>query len=327
MIKLNRLRKPLSMGLSLLLAASFIHPVSADNTSSQKIDMKSSLAQIATDKVSNKLSKQFEKDDYVTYLVKMKEQVDTASVSKQAMEKATLEKQTPSATKLSVRTSVVSSLRETASRTQYTLERYLDKALDLGKVKEYKSYFIVNALAVTSTQEVMEEIALLPEVDKILPNEERFLQKAEVNTKDASTEKESSTPKTSVQEPGVSVIQPAVPKGARDEATNAPQPQTENVEWNIDYVNAPEVWERGIDGTGIVVANLDSGVDYTHPALNRKWRGYDASGNIVDPELSWYDPHSGSSLPADGDGHGTHTMGTMVGSEEDGSNQIGVAPG
>ncbi|MCZ4142017.1 hypothetical protein BZG17_29945, partial [Escherichia coli] len=67
--------------------------------------------------------------------------------------------------------------------------------------------------------------------------------------------------------------------------------------------------------------------DYTHPALSQKWRARDASGNIVSPELSWYDPHSGSTLPADGDGHGTHTMGTMVGSEPDGTNQIGVAPG
>ncbi|MBM6383820.1 MAG: S8 family serine peptidase [Paenibacillus sp.] len=319
MIKSNRLRKPISMGLSLLLAFSIVHPVSAENSTSQKIDMKSSLAKVSTSKVNAKLTKQFEDSDYVTYLVKMKEQVDTSAVSKQAMEKATIEKQTASATKLSVRNSVVSSLRETASRTQYTLESYLEKQLDEGKVKEYKSYFIVNSLAVTSTKEVMEQIALLPEVEKVLPNETRYLQKAEVNKEKASAAPAADPAKTPVKEDAATSKDSA--------AATKDNLATENVEWNIDYINAPAVWERGIDGTGIVVANLDSGVDYNHPALRSKWRGFDASGNIVDPELSWYDPHSNASLPADEDGHGTHTMGTMVGSEEDGSNQIGVAPG
>lgn len=148
--------------------------------------MKSSQAKVSTSKVNAKLTKQFEDSVYVTYLVKMKEQVDTSAVSKQAMEKATIEKQTASATKLSVRNSVVSTLRETASRTQYTLESYLEKEVDKGNVKEYKSYFIVNSLAVTSTKEVMEQIALLPEVEKVLPNETRYLQKAEVSKEKAS---------------------------------------------------------------------------------------------------------------------------------------------
>lgn len=319
MIKINRLRKPISMGLSLLLAFSIIHPVSAENSTSSKLDMKSGLAKVSESKVNAKLSKEFEGSEYVTYLVKMKEQVDTAAVSKQALEKATIAKQTASATKLSVRNSVVSSLRETASRTQYPLETYLEKEVDLGKVKEYKSYFIVNSLAVTSTKEVMEQIALLPEVEKILPNETRYLQKAEVSKESANAASAKDAVQTPAQDSSVGVKdkEPA----AKDKLA------TENVEWNLDYINAPAVWDRGIDGTGIVVANLDSGVDYTHPALRSKWRGLDASGNIIDPELSWYDPHSNASLPADEDGHGTHTMGTMVGSEADGTNQIGVAPG
>ncbi|WP_408894886.1 S8 family serine peptidase [Paenibacillus taichungensis] len=317
MIKMNRLRKPLSMGLSLLLALSIIHPVSAENAASQKIDMKSSSGKITTSKVNAKLSKEFESNDYVTYLVKMKEQVDTASVSKLALEKATIDKQTASATKLSVRSTVVSTLRETASRSQYTLESFLEKELDLGKVKEYKSYFIVNALAVTSTKEVMEQIALLPEVDKILPNEQRYMQKTEISSESATAAPATESAKSPAKEADKK----------ESAAANDKSLQTENVEWNIDSINAPAVWDRGIDGTGIVVANLDSGVDYTHPALRSKWRGLDASGNVVDPELSWYDPHSHASLPADGDGHGTHTMGTMVGSEANGTNKIGVAPG
>ncbi|MBR2564269.1 MAG: S8 family serine peptidase, partial [Paenibacillus sp.] len=332
MIKLKPLRKPVSMGLSLLLAFSLAIPVSAQHSNSSTIDMKSGLAEVTTSKVNAKLTKEFEGSEYVTYLVKMKEQVDTAAVSKQAMEKATIAKETPSATKLSVRNSVVSSLRETASRTQYAIEHYLEKEIDLGKVKEYKSYFIVNSLAVTSTKEVMEQIASLPEVEKILPNETRYLQKAEPSKQSATLPPAKDATQSPAKEPAVN--EPSTKGSASQgsaastkEADSNVKKQTENVEWNIDYINAPAVWERGIDGTGIVVANLDSGVDYTHPALRSKWRGLDASGNVADPELSWYDPHSGAALPADEDGHGTHTMGTMVGSEADGSNQIGVAPG
>lgn len=139
MIKINRLRKPISMGLSLLLAFSIIHPVSAENSTSSKLDMKSGLAKVTESKVNAKLTKEFDGSEYVTYLVKMKEQVDTAAVSKQALEKATIAKQTASATKLSVRNSVVSSLRETASRTQYPLETYLERKLTWVRSKNIKA--------------------------------------------------------------------------------------------------------------------------------------------------------------------------------------------
>ena len=72
MIKINRLRKPISMGLSLLLAFSIIHPVSAENSTSSKLDMKSGLAKVTESKVNAKLTKEFDGSEYVTYLVKMK---------------------------------------------------------------------------------------------------------------------------------------------------------------------------------------------------------------------------------------------------------------
>ncbi|PAE31270.1 S8 family serine peptidase, partial [Bacillus sp. 7884-1] len=42
---------------------------------------------------------------------------------------------------------------------------------------------------------------------------------------------------------------------------------------------------------------------------------------------NWYDAINGQATPYDDLGHGTHTVGTMVGSEPNGTNQIGVAPG
>lgn len=89
--------------------------------------------------------------------------------------------------------------------------------------------------------------------------------------------------------------------------------------WNLDQVGAPVLWQLGYTGQGVVVANLDSGVDLNHPALAGKWRG---------GSNSWFDAVSTppSTLPFDDQGHGTHTMGVMVAGDTAG-NRIGLAPG
>ncbi|PGS49236.1 S8 family serine peptidase, partial [Bacillus sp. AFS041924] len=85
----------------------------------------------------------------------------------------------------------------------------------------------------------------------------------------------------------------------------------------------------GIDGTGIVVGSIDTGVQWDHPALKTKYRGYDpANPDNPNNEFNWFDAtEANGSAPYDDLGHGTHTVGTMVGSEPNGTNKIGVAPG
>ncbi|MBA7676026.1 hypothetical protein ES703_84266 [subsurface metagenome] len=87
-------------------------------------------------------------------------------------------------------------------------------------------------------------------------------------------------------------------------------------EWNINIIDAPELWNLGFTGEGIVVASMDTGVDLDHPDVNSQWRG---------GENSWYDPHGEYDSPYDDDGHGTQTMGIMVGGDANGT-VIGVAP-
>ncbi len=101
------------------------------------------------------------------------------------------------------------------------------------------------------------------------------------------------------------------------------------VEWGIARINADDVWSQlGVRGEGIVVANIDTGVQYNHPALVNQYRG-NTGGGTFNHNYNWYDPAgvcSPSTTPCDNNGHGTHTMGTMVGDDGAG-NQIGVAPG
>ncbi len=107
------------------------------------------------------------------------------------------------------------------------------------------------------------------------------------------------------------------------------------VEWNIDWVKAPDLWTLGYRGQGIVYANADTGVQWDHTALKPHYRGW--NGASVDHNYNWWDAVRDGSLgsnpcgyasatPCDDYGHGTHTMGTGIGDDGAG-NQIGVAPG
>ncbi len=112
-----------------------------------------------------------------------------------------------------------------------------------------------------------------------------------------------------------------------DDPPAGPQapPAVDAVEWNIARLNADDVWALGYTGQGIVVGSADSGVEYTHPALVNQYRG-NLGGGSFDHNYNWHDTFGEYSYPADPNGHGTHTTGTMVGDDGAG-NQVGMAPG
>jgi len=83
-------------------------------------------------------------------------------------------------------------------------------------------------------------------------------------------------------------------------------------QWSVEKIEAPAVWDNGIFGEGILIANIDSGVYKDHEALRDNFAG------------AWKDAVNGQDdQPYDDHGHGTHTMGTICGR----SRGIGVAPG
>ena len=86
------------------------------------------------------------------------------------------------------------------------------------------------------------------------------------------------------------------------------------VTWSVETIKAPEVWSQlGFDGEGVVVGHIDTGADANHPDLAGKVIGFK---DFVD---------AGNTAIKDGQGHGTHTLGSIMGGATSGT-AIGVAP-
>lgn len=184
---------------------------------------------------------------------------------------------------------VYRALKEVADRTQAEVLAGLASRKAEGAVADYYSYWIVNLVTVRADVDTLRWLASRPEVAYIYPE-----------------------------------LKIEAPKPLPAD----PEPQAPGtIEWNITKIRAPEVWSTyNITGTGAVVANVDTGVDYTHPALVRQYRG-NLGGGTFDHNYNWWDADQGLSAPYDPDSHGTHTMGTQVGEDATQTNQIGVAPG
>ncbi len=136
----------------------------------------------------------------------------------------------------------------------------------------------------------------------------------------------------------ISYDQPVMVSTYREESTH----QRMDPEWGIQKIEADSVWQLGIKGEGVVIAGQDTGYDFDNALILNKYRGYTDDG--IDHNYNWHDAireinplHQDSlidentnpcgldlDIPCDDHGHGTHTMGTMVG--EDAENKIGVAP-
>jgi len=96
--------------------------------------------------------------------------------------------------------------------------------------------------------------------------------------------------------------------------------------WGISYTHADQFWAAfGLQGDGIKVANIDTGVQYDHPALDQSFACPGDPGNPA----CWEDPSAicPGGTACDNNGHGTHTMGTMVADDDPAlTYQAGMAP-
>lgn len=187
------------------------------------------------------------------------------------------------------RLTVVETLQRTAERSQRDLLAFLDKQQIAGHAAEITPLWIFNGVAVTGDPQTLAAVARRDDVVKIRANRVWHL-----------------------------------PEPVQEVADIA-RPQT--LLWNIARIQADRVWDDlGITGQGVIVASMDTGVDWQHNALRDHYRGRDGDHNY-----DWFDfTETYPRAPADGHSHGTHTLGTIVGDgvDEHGQRlQIGVAPG
>ncbi|MEK7833604.1 MAG: S8 family serine peptidase [Acidobacteriota bacterium] len=196
---------------------------------------------------------------------------------------------------------VFNALRAKAESSQSSLLSWLK---DRNVV--HQSFYIVNAVLVKGSRELAMEIAARPEVASIAGNPEiqgvRPVQLSEEELLKAAA--------------------------VANTATGAP----EDVEQGISQIRATEVWAAGFTGQGIVIGGQDTGVEWSHPALKNRYRGWD--GANANHDYNWHDGihednrncKKDSVEPCDDDSHGTHTLGSAIGTDG-AANQIGVAPG
>jgi uncharacterized repeat protein (TIGR01451 family) len=198
---------------------------------------------------------------------------------------------------------IVNTLKQTALNSQGDVLQILNASAAPGglsgqsvETENIRPLWIVNAVAATGTLETVLTLAAQPDVAVIRLDKEIKI----------------SRPFAAGVSPGSSNFE------------LRRQPSLQTPEWGLSKIRADLVHDAlGIDGTGVVVANIDSGVDWLHPALQASYRGYTGAGHLPQHPGNWFDASGdGAAYPIDTTGHGTHTMGTMVG-----AGGIGVAPG
>lgn len=188
---------------------------------------------------------------------------------------------------------VVIALQNTAITTQGEVIEYLTDLKKQGAVETFESYWISNVVRVDASKDTIKSISDHPDVRQVYPNYK------------------------------IELIKP-------ERIDQSYSPSDRMIELGIEAIRAQEVWAMGYNGSGSLVANIDTGVDGNHPALASRWAGLlpEYEGH---PEWAWFDPYSNQNdFPFDGGyffarGHGTHTMGTVCGGAP--GDQIGVAPG
>jgi len=237
----------------------------------------------------------------ISFLVLLREQVDAAAVVQSAGTTAS-DRHTKAA-------ALYAQLTATAQRTQAPVRAWLD-----AQAIPYRAFYLLNMLEVQGDGAVADALRRRPEVGRLIANP---AVRQTLSTRDK---------------------QPTWLKTLQNVTTQA----TPTRPYGLDYAHAPEVWALGFTGQGIVVASQDTGVEWDHPALKANYRGIitatQTTSATVDHVYNWFDawdligrPGScaaDAQVPCDDDGHGTHTVGTMIGdATAAGDAVLGMAPG
>ena len=175
---------------------------------------------------------------------------------------------------------VVNDLMQLSRNGQAEIMKDLNQGQKANLVGNVKSFWIVNAIGCSATKDMVYSIADRPDVRYVMKD-------LEIHAID-------------------------------DEDAEPIQDRTSN-HWNIEMVNADDVWALGYTGAGVIVAVIDSGVNYNHhDIVNNMW-----DGGTEYPNHGW-DFVNNDDDPIDDQGHGTHCAGTVA-STASSATQYGIA--
>lgn len=240
----------------------------------------------------------------VSFLVILQEQIDAAALVDAAAVRA--------ANQVDPGELLYQQLTATAQRTQAPLRRWLE-----AQGIPYRAFYLVNMVEVLGDAQVAEAIRSRPEVARLIANPTL---KAQLAVSKRATTRRSTQ-----------LLAGTIP--------------TATLPYGLNFTHAPDVWNMGYTGKGIIIGSQDTGVFWDHPALQLKYRGVvtatdPISGTVVATvthPYNWFDAWgtrdrptrcaSDPQVPCDDNGHGTHTVGTMLGdATRDGGSILGMAP-
>lgn len=182
---------------------------------------------------------------------------------------------------------VISELKNFSEKTQQEVLSIIKAEENRGEVSNIICHWLSNSITCNATKDVIEELSKREDILMIGYNCDRD---ALLTNEEVTIETHSS-------------------RASEADITN-----------NVVQVSAPEVWDLGYTGEGVLVALLDTGVNYEHIDLaDHLWDGGSQYPN------HGYNSYDNNTITIDNRGHGTHCAGIICGDGTSGTH-TGVAP-
>lgn len=210
----------------------------------------------SSEDISKKLSENLirsKNDEFFDVIVKLKKEVNSQRIKNDV--KNANEKKSKEELQKEIRKEIVNESKELAKNSQASILEILKNEKNKGNVKSYESFFIINCVNLVARKSIIMELAKRDDVEKIIENK---------------------------------VIKVENPE--KSENISMFNIDYMHIPWNLKAINVYKAQKYTKDcNNEVVVGIIDSGVDSTHSAISKNYRGNDSSLAAY----SWYNTING----------------------------------